>query len=152
MNRARTNKHDSFRCETLGKAGILRKKAVTRVDGLRAARLAGCDDGLHIEIAVPGRPWTDANGFIRIKHRTSKPIRIGIDGNGCNAETAQGANDTTCDFATIGDQDFLEHFHATEGSKTSARTGVGLNPLQGLLICGQLEITTRISIAARTST
>src|SRR5260370_8408367 len=42
--------------------------------------------------------------------------------------------------------------HAVGGSQTSTRTGVGLKPLQGLLTCGQLEITKITSMSAVTST
>ena len=42
--------------------------------------------------------------------------------------------------------------HAGGPSQICIWTGVGSNPLQGLLICGQLEMTTSTSISARTST
>ena len=41
---------------------------------------------------------------------------------------------------------------AGPGSVTTTSIGVGSKPLQGLLICGQFEITTSTSISARTST
>jgi hypothetical protein len=37
-------------------------------------------------------------------------------------------------------------------SRTMTRMGVGLKPLQGLRVCGQLEITASTSISARSST
>src|SRR6185312_14301218 len=54
---------------------------------------------------------------------------------------------------------FLEHvkfvsfekLRPPQGSVTITRTGVGLNPLHGLLICGQLLITTSVSISANKS-
>src|SRR5882762_10357987 len=42
--------------------------------------------------------------------------------------------------------------YAAAGSKISTRIGVGLKPLQGLLICGQLEMTKITSMSAVIST
>ena len=40
----------------------------------------------------------------------------------------------------------------TPAPLTTTRTGVGSKPLHGLLICGQLEMSTSTSISARRST
>jgi hypothetical protein len=37
-------------------------------------------------------------------------IRLGIDGDRLDAEFLAGANDTQSDFATIGDEYFVEHW------------------------------------------
>src|SRR3546814_17971446 len=63
-------------------------------------------------------------------------VRLRIDRDRAQAHAPQGADDARGDGAAIGDEDRIEA-HAV----TIMRTGVGLKPLQGLLLCGQFDTT-----------
>jgi len=73
-------------------------------------------------------------------------IRIGEHGDGFDPDPPQRAHDSHRDLAAIRDE------HPVHGSHTTNRTGVGFQPLQGLLSCGQLEMTKSVSRSAWSST
>src|SRR6266851_5131763 len=77
-----------------------------------------------------------------------------MESDGRHAETARGAHDAGRDFAAIRHGDLAKHDHLelAGGSHICTRTGVGRKPLQGLLTCGQFEMTQSTSISARMST
>src|SRR5207302_7963681 len=67
-----------------------------------------------------------------------------------DAHPLQRGEDADGDLSPVGDEHLPEQSRHV-GAVTVTRMGVGLKPLQGLLICGQLEIATSTSISARRS-
>ena len=93
----------------LREIGVLREKAVARMNGLRAALARGIQDARDRKIAVARRAGPDQVRLVR--HGDMHGLRIGrgINRDGANAETARGADDPARDLAAIGDQDRVEH-------------------------------------------
>src|SRR5690349_21517139 len=79
------------------------------------------------------------------------PVCFRVNRDRRYAQSAECADDSAGDNASICDQDFSKH-HQSVGSQISTRIGVGLYALQGLFNCGQLLITASTSISARSST
>src|SRR6185369_13623978 len=117
------------------------------MNGAGAGPARRVEDRGDVEIAFGRARAADADGFVGLGNVERALIRFGIYRDRAQAHAAQRADDTGSDRAAVGDQNGVEG-HAV----TIIRTGVGLNPLQGLLICGQLETTTMTSISARRST
>ncbi len=148
---------DAAALAVVGEVGVFAEESVAGMDGLGAGFGGGFEDLIAAEIALGGGRGADADGFAGGGDVQGMGVGLGIDGDGGDAEAIEGANDAAGDFAAVGDQDFFEHeaqLTASAGypSVTITRIGVGLKPLQGLLICGQLLMTTSVSISASRST
>ena len=93
----------------LGEFLVLAQKAVAGVDRLRASRLGGCQDGWPAQIAVLGRAAADVNGLVAGGDMLGAGVGVRIDRDGLDAEAMRGSGNAAGDFATVGNQDFLEH-------------------------------------------
>ena len=105
----RTNECDAVRLQRLGEGRVLRQKAITRMDRFRACLLGRLDDLIHDEIGLGGGRRPDQNGLVRHLDMDSVTIRFGIDGHRLDAHPLRGLYHTACDFAAVGNKDFLEH-------------------------------------------
>jgi len=152
--RPRPDKGDALVVERLREARILAEKTVARMDGLGARRDRGGDDRIGIEIALRDHRRADADRFVGEIDMRRETVGLRIDGDGSDAHEPERANDAAGDLAAIRNQDFLEHCFLPERQpfQMSVRMGVGLKSLQGLLTCGQFEMTQSTSISARNST
>ena len=79
------------------------------MDRLGVGDLRSTDDGRNIQVAFPGRRRTDADGFVSQPDMLEVAVRLGVDGDGLDAEFAAGTQNTQGDFAPIGNQDFTDH-------------------------------------------
>jgi hypothetical protein len=79
------------------------------VNRLGAGRLARGDDLFGDQVGLRGRGRADVHGFVGHLHEGRARIGIGIDRHGGNAHAACRLDHAAGDFATIGDEDFLEH-------------------------------------------
>jgi hypothetical protein len=79
------------------------------VHGFSASLLASCDNFLNHEIGL--RRGGRAYRHLFVSHFNMKGARIGfgIDGNSGNPHLAGGLDHAACNFATIGNQNLLEH-------------------------------------------
>ena len=95
--------------DTLGEVGVLAEETVARMDGFSVRHFGRGDDGGHVEVAQAGRRRADADRFIGQFHVLGLAIGFRVDDHRLDAHLATGALDAKGDFASIGDQDFLEH-------------------------------------------
>ena len=93
----------------LGKAGILRKKAVTGMDRLRARLLRRLDDPIADQIALRRRRRPDPDRFVRLQYMLRAGIGIRIDRHGAHPHPARRADHPAGDLSAVGDQDSVEH-------------------------------------------
>ena len=98
--------------QRLRKGFALGKKTVAGMHRFRARLLAGVQDLVDDEIGLRRRRGADVDGFIG--HLDMQRIAIGVRINGDGADThfAGGLDDPAGDFATVGDEDFLEQKHS----------------------------------------
>ncbi len=65
----RANKSDMRVCTDLGKAGILRKKAIARMNGISTRNKRSTDNIGNVQITFTTRPWPNTNTLICHTHR-----------------------------------------------------------------------------------
>ena len=153
MLRARSDEGDAMLRQRFGETAIFREKAIARMHRLGAGRQACGNDRVDVEIALRGRRRADAHALVGVEHGPREAIGVGIDRDRCDPHAPQRSADPPGDFAAVGDQDLAEHAHQSScASQITTWIGVGMKPLQGLLICGQLEIRQSTSISATSST
>jgi hypothetical protein len=80
------------------------------VNGIDVRDLSRRDDAIHQQITQFAGAGANANRLISETDVHGLVIRLGIDGDRLDAEFLAGANDTQSDFATIGDEYFVEHW------------------------------------------
>jgi uncharacterized membrane protein len=81
------------------------------MDGLCSALHGGTNDPLDVEVTVGRARATDAHGYVGQRDVASRSIRVTVDGDGTNAESAKGRDDATGDLAAVGNQYGVEHGH-----------------------------------------
>ncbi len=81
--------------------GILRQKAVPRMDRVDISDLRGTDDSIDLQITIGRLGRSDAIGFVSQFQIGAAPVGLAEDGHGFHAHLAAGAHDAKCDFATI---------------------------------------------------
>jgi hypothetical protein len=94
-----------------GKARIFRQEAVTGVDGIGLGNLGGRNDRRDVQIGFGGRWRPDADGFIGQPHMHGIGIGSAVHGHGANTHFPASTVHAQRDFAPVGDQDLLEHWH-----------------------------------------
>ena len=95
--------------QRLGERRALGEKAIARMHGLGAARLAGGDDLVDDQIALRRRRRADRHRVVGHLDMQRVAVGFGIDRDGCDAHPAGGLDDPAGDLAAIGNQDSLEH-------------------------------------------
>ena len=110
MLRAWSDEGDALGRKPLGKADILRQESISGMNGLRPGQPASGDDCINIQIAIAGGCGTEADRFVSEKRRHGKTVRVGINGDGGDAHLFQCPDYADGDFASIGDENFTEHF------------------------------------------
>ena len=79
------------------------------MDRFRACLLGRLDDPIRDEIGLGSGRRPDQNGLVGHVDMDCVTIRFGIDGYRLDAHPLRGFYHTACDFAAVGDKDFLEH-------------------------------------------
>ena len=105
--RARADKDDARPGAGPGKVGVLRQKAVTRMN--------------HIHLLLPGQRQQTGNiqvrahralalsdqiRFVRLETMDAQAVFLGVNGHGAQPQLRRGAEDTNGDFIAIGDEQF----------------------------------------------
>jgi hypothetical protein len=94
------------------KVGILRQKAVARMDGVGAEALGGGDDRGGVQVARARFRWPDAGGNVGGAHVQGVGVDIGIDRGRAEAHGFRRAHDPARDLAAVGNEDGAERCHA----------------------------------------
>ena len=88
--------------------GVLGEEAVSRVDGVRASRLAGGDHAVDDKIALARGRGTHPHRFVAAADVQRGAVRIAVDGDRADAHLPAGARYPHRDLAAIGDQDLAD--------------------------------------------
>src|SRR5262249_36253232 len=86
-----------------------RQEAVAGMDGLRVGDLGSGDDARDVQVALGRRGWADADGIVGELEVRRIAIGLAVDDHAFDAEVLAGADDAQSDFASVRDQDALEH-------------------------------------------
>ncbi len=103
------NKDNARLLAGVGKGQALREKTVARPDSLRAALFSGINNAVDAQIAVAGLLSAERQGDICRLDVLGVFIRIGIDGDADDPQSAQGADGAAGDFAPVGNQYAIKH-------------------------------------------
>ena len=106
----RADKSDALGGQRLGKAGAFGQEAIARMHRLRAGSLARGDDLFGQQIRLCSRRRPDMHRLVSHLHKGRARIGIRIDRNSLDPHPARGLDDAASNFATVGDQDFFEHY------------------------------------------
>ena len=93
----------------LGKLGVFRQEAITRVDGIGTRHFGRADDGWNVEIALPR--WRRSNADFLVCETNMERIGVsrGMNRDRLQAEIATSANHSQCDLTTIRYENLFEH-------------------------------------------
>ena len=105
----RPNEGDAFIFAALGELGVLAQKTVAGVNGLCACGFGCGDDFVSHEVGLARGCWTNQHGFIGQLNMARFFVGFRINGHGLDAHFLGGGDDAAGDFATVGNQNFLEH-------------------------------------------
>jgi hypothetical protein len=87
-----------------GEAGVLRQKAIARVDGLGAAGLGGGDQLVDQQVAVGGLAAAQVDADVGFAAVAGVTVGGAVHGHGGQAHGLGGAHHPAGDFAAVGDQ------------------------------------------------
>ncbi len=105
----RSDELDVRRAAHLGKVGVLAQQPIPRMDRIDVGDLSRGDNGRHVEIAVRGPRWPNADGFVGKADMERVPVCLRVDRDGADAELAAGVDDAQRNLAAIGNQDLTKH-------------------------------------------
>ena len=117
--RVRPDPDQARRRDGFREFGVFGQEAVSGVDRLRPRRLGRRQHLGAVQITFARRRRADQHRLVGVAHMQGVCVRLGIDGDGANPHPLGGAEDTTGDFAAIGDKDGLEHEAVLAGSCAS---------------------------------
>ena len=115
----RTDEGNAIVGERLGELRVFRQEAIARMHSLGAGLLAGGDDLVDHEVAFGRGRIADVDGFVRHFDMQRISIRARIDGHRLDAHLACRLDNAAGDFASVGDQDFLEHLDRPQSGMLS---------------------------------
>ena len=101
--------------------GRFSQESVARVDGVGIRDLGGRDHRADVEVGVGVARRPDADVLVRELHMQLVFVRLGVHGDGLDAELAAGIDDPQGDFSAVRDQDFLEHEQITFDAETAGK-------------------------------
>src|SRR3546814_1983725 len=88
---------EAGRLHLFGEAGVLREKAVAGVNGVSTAVARHLKHPVSLQIAVARRRRPDQPRLVRLLYMRGPGVRLGIDRDGFEAESAAAAQDTPGD-------------------------------------------------------
>ena len=92
-----------------GEGLALRQEAVAGMHRLGARLLAGLNDAVDEQVGFGRGGRADMDGLVGHLHMERIAVGVRIDGDGGDSHAPGGLDDPAGDFATVGDQYFLEH-------------------------------------------
>ena len=112
------------RLDGFGELGILRQKAIARMDRGRARLLRRGENFLRDKVAFAGGGRSDAHRLVRLAHEGHSCVDVAMDCDRANAQASGGADDPAGDLAPVGDKKGLDHHYILNRPKR-ARSGIG---------------------------
>src|ERR1700693_2080869 len=76
----------------------------------------GANDFLNDQVAFSRRGEADGISLVSKTHVKRSAVCVAIDGHRAHAKLSAGSQDANGNLATIGNQDFLEHFPCAKSS------------------------------------
>src|SRR5579864_9227671 len=116
--RIRPDEPDVAGLADLGQVGALGQEAIPGVDGVGARNLGRTDDRRHVEVAVEAPGRTDTHVLVGEPDMQRVLVRLGVHGDGLDAELAARADHPKGDLTAVRNQDLVEHAFGT-GSGTA---------------------------------
>ncbi len=102
------------------------------MDGVDIGDFCCGDDAWDVEVGVFCGSWADADFFVCLIEVGCVFVCCGVDADGFDVEFFAGADDSECDFATVCDEDSLEHGGVSlVSNRTTCRT-TGTPPWTGV--------------------
>ncbi len=108
----------------LRKLGALSQEAVARMDGLGSGLVRRFYQTIDSEIALARRGGSNGHREVGGAHMRAAAVRVGVHGDRFQSFFMTCANDASCDFAAIGDEDLGEGSLLDPGSGGLCRHGV----------------------------
>ena len=105
----RADENNSGLLQRFSESRALREEAITGVNRFRARLFASVNNLLNHEIGLRRGSRSDEDSFISHFDMKRVLVRLRIDRDRLNPHTPRSLDDPARDFATICDQDFLEH-------------------------------------------
>ena len=109
-----------------GEVGTLGEEAISGVDRVDIRDFCGGDDAGDVEVGVLRGSWSDADFFVRVFEVWRVFVGGGVDTDGFDFEFLAGPHDAEGDFASVGDEDALEHVVDLCGRNEVCGVGGGL--------------------------
>src|SRR6185312_11599480 len=100
---------DSSRFHGAREALVLGKKAIPRMDGLRATGPRHIDDGFAAQVRLRRARAPDEVGLVGLLDVQRVRVDGGVDRDGADREAPAGADHAAGDLAAVGDEDLGEH-------------------------------------------
>jgi hypothetical protein len=122
----RSDKFDFRRLAHFGKIRIFTQETVAGMNGIDVRDFGGADHRRNIEITARTLGGPNADGFIGEPHVQAVAIGLRVNGHRLDAQILAGADDANGDFASIGDQDFLEHITWDTSMRTNGEQGLSV--------------------------
>ena len=112
-------------CTAVGEGRVFRKKAVTRMNRLRARGARRGDDPAGVEIRLGRQAAADRHELVARSDVRAVAIGVGADRDRRNAHASRGTRDPHGDLAPIGDQQAIERLHRKFGRRGIAASQEG---------------------------
>ena len=119
-----THKDQAMVLADLGKAVVLGQKAVARMNRISSAGDRCREDVGNVQVALAAWGLTHAHGFVGQLHMEGIAVDGAVDRHGGNSQFAATAQDSKCDFATVGDQQFADGHPRRAGCSGQGRCGL----------------------------
>ncbi len=117
--RGRRADEDKASLETgLGELGALGQEAVARMHGIGAGAAGGVEQRIDAQVALGRGRLADAHRLVGLGDMRRQGISGAVDSHGAVAQGARRADHAASDFATVGDEDRVEHGWGAGQSRT----------------------------------
>lgn len=103
---AGADEDDSFFHASGGESFVFGNKAVAGVDSIGAGKFGGVDQRVMDKVALVGGGGADTDRFVGHADMKGSFVRLGVDGDGADAEVAAGADNSDSYLPSVGYQYF----------------------------------------------
>jgi hypothetical protein len=79
------------------------------VDGDGIGHFRGADNGRNVQVTFGGTGWADAHGLVGEADVHQVTVCTGVHSDSLDAQLLARPQDTKCNFAAIGNQNFIKH-------------------------------------------
>jgi hypothetical protein len=122
--RRRSDENQSGRLHGAREVGVFGKKPIAGMHGPALGGHGRGDDLFCIKIGVASLRAADGHRLVGHLAKEAPAVGLGIDGHRPDTQTFTGAYDAHGDFASIGDQNLIEHDKPHSGMFPCLRSGL----------------------------